>query len=81
MKDKLGWRHGVLIFDNTPLVEVAAEFNRYNRTKLVVEGDAAAETGIGGTFPANDVAAFTRVAQGVLGLKVKNNGSNFVISQ
>ena len=81
LKDKLGWRHGVLIFDNTPLVEVAAEFNRYNRIKLVVEGEAAAETGIGGTFPANDVAAFTRVAQGVLGLKVKNNGSNFVISQ
>jgi transmembrane sensor len=81
LKDKLGWRHGVLIFDNTPLVEVAAEFNRYNRIKLVVEGEAAAETGIGGTFPANDVAAFTRVAQGVLGLKVKNNGTDFVISQ
>jgi hypothetical protein len=47
----------------------------------VIEGDAAGETGIGGTFPANDVAAFTRVAQGVLGLRVKNNGTNIVISQ
>ncbi len=81
LSDKLGWRRGVLIFDNTPLSEVAAEFNRYNRTKLVIEGDTAAEIGIGGTFPANDVAAFTRVAQGVLGLKVKNNGNEIVISQ
>jgi transmembrane sensor len=81
LKEKLGWRRGVLIFDNTPLSEVAAEFNRYNRVKLVVEGDAAAGTGIGGTFPANDVTAFTRVAQGVLGLKVKNNGTEIVISQ
>jgi transmembrane sensor len=81
LKDKLGWRHGVLIFDNTPLSEVASEFNRYNRTKLVIEGEATGEIGIGGTFPANDVAAFTRVAQGVLGLKVKNAGNEIQISQ
>jgi len=81
LSDKLGWRRGVLIFDNTPLSEVAAEFNRYNRTKLVIEGNAAGDLGIGGTFPASDVAAFTRVAQGVLGLKVKNNGNEILISQ
>ena len=81
LTDKLGWRRGVLIFDNTPLSEVAAEFNRYNRTKLVIADNAAAQIGIGGTFPASDVAAFTRVAQGVLGLKVKNNGNEILISQ
>ncbi len=81
LTDKLGWRRGVLIFDNTPLSEVASEFNRYNRTKLVVADGAAASMGIGGTFPASDVAAFTRVAQGVLGLKVKNHGNEILISQ
>ena len=29
----LSWRHGVLVFDNTPLADAASEFNRYNQTQ------------------------------------------------
>lgn len=81
LTDRLGWRRGLLIFDNTPLADVAAEFNRYNSTRLVIAPGATSAIGIGGTFPAKDVAAFTRVAQGVLGLKVHHAGNEILISQ
>jgi ferric-dicitrate binding protein FerR (iron transport regulator) len=32
------WRSHQLVFNATPLVEVASEFNRYNETQLHVEG-------------------------------------------
>jgi transmembrane sensor len=78
--DKLGWRRGVLVFSNTRLADAAEEFNRYNREKLIVTDPAAARLTIGGTFPANDVSAFTDVAQDVLGLRVETHGDEIVIS-
>jgi transmembrane sensor len=74
------WRHGVLIFNETPLAEVAAEFNRYNRTKLVIGDPAAAKMEIGGTFAAANVEGFARVAQLLTGLRFENRGDEIVIS-
>jgi transmembrane sensor len=44
------WRQHRLIFDNQPLAEVVAEFNRYNRQKLVVADPELAAQGISGVF-------------------------------
>jgi len=77
----LGWRRGVLTFDNTPLADVAAEFNRYNRTKLVIADSSSAKIDIGGTFRADDVVAFAEVAKGLLKLQVQKRGDNIVISR
>lgn len=74
------WRHGVLIFNETPLSEVAAEFNRYNRTKIVISDPKAAKVEIGGTFAAANVEGFARVAQQLVGLRVENRGDEIVIS-
>ena len=81
LSKQLGWRRGVLIFDNTTLASVAKEFNRYNRQKLVVEGSATAALTVVGTFQANDVEAFADVAQLVLHLKVRKRGTETVISR
>jgi transmembrane sensor len=78
---ELGWRRGLLIFDNTPLTEVASEFNRYNHTKLIVADRATENITVGGTFTAGDVAAFARVAKGVLGLRVEARGETIVVSR
>jgi transmembrane sensor len=78
---ELGWRRGLLIFDNTPLTDAAAEFNRYNRTKLVLADRATESVTVGGTFSARDVAAFARVVKGVLGLRVENRGSAILVSR
>jgi|HubBroStandDraft_2_1064218.scaffolds.fasta_scaffold25846_2 transmembrane sensor len=81
LAEELGWRRGVLVFDSTTLAEVAIEFNRYNREQLVIAGPTAQRIKIDGTFRANDVAAFARVAQAVLGLHVENRGDQVVVSR
>lgn len=74
------WRHGVLIFHDTPLAEVATEFNRYNRMKIVVNDPKTAKIEIGGTFAAANVEGFARVAQQLMGLHVESKTDEIVIS-
>jgi transmembrane sensor len=81
LTNELGWRRGVLVFRDTTLAEAAAEFNRYNRQKLSVPDPAVGFIKIGGIFEATNVGAFTEVAEDVLGLRVKDHGSEIVISR
>jgi len=46
----LAWQSGRLEFSETPLAEVAAEFNRYNRHKLVIDDPTLASQTFGGSF-------------------------------
>ncbi len=57
------WLTGWLDFDNEPLGQVAAEFNRYSPRKIVVEDAALAATPVSGRFEAGDVEAFTRALE------------------
>jgi transmembrane sensor len=81
LEDNLGWRRGVLVFDRTTLGEAAAEFNRYNREKLVIADPAAARLTIGGTFPSGNVALFSRVAQAALNLHLETRGADIVVTR
>ncbi|HEV2561197.1 MAG TPA: FecR domain-containing protein [Rhizomicrobium sp.] len=81
LTNELGWRRGVLVFRDTTLADAAAEFNRYNRQKLSVPDPAVGFIKIGGIFEATNVGAFTEVAEDVLGLRVKDHGSEIVISR
>jgi len=51
------WRQHRLIFSGTPLHEVAAEFNRYNRRRLTVEDAALGQLRINGIFSSSNPAA------------------------
>jgi len=77
----LGWRRGIVIFKRTTLAEVAAEFNRYNQTKLVIADPQTARLTVGGTFPADNVELFGRMASEILGLRVTRRGTQIVISR
>jgi transmembrane sensor len=77
----LSWRRGILVFDRTPLSDAAAELNRYNTQKVIVADADAAQERIEGTFPANNVELFGRVAKSVLGLQVRKQGNDIVISR
>jgi transmembrane sensor len=79
LSSELGWRRGVLIFRHASLAEAATEFNRYNRRKLVVKGAAVGRLTIDGTFQADNIEDFTRLAQLVLGVRTENRGSEIVI--
>jgi transmembrane sensor len=75
----LSWRRGVLVFKHATLADAAAQFNRYNREKLVIANPDASRRVIGGTFPANDVEAFARVVRTALGLRVENRGDGTLV--
>jgi transmembrane sensor len=80
LADELGWRRGVLVFENTTIADAAAQFNRYNTKKLIV-APSAAHVAIGGTFPSNTVETFTELAQDVLGLHIEERGDQILISR
>ncbi len=64
LDSELAWRTGFLMFDNVQLGQVAAEFNRYNQRKLVVD-DEIASIRISGNFEASNLGAFIRLLQQV----------------
>ena len=81
LKNETTWRRGVLTFKYTSLSEATAEFNRYNRQKLIVTDPAVARMTIYGTFPTDDVEAFVDVARHVLGLRVEHRNGDIMISR
>jgi len=66
----LAWREGMLGFDHERLGDIALEFNRYNRKKIVIADPAAANIRIGGTFPASEPRAFARLLRDAYGLEI-----------
>ena len=70
LSSDLAWRSGILVFNRTTLAAAVAEFNRYNREKLVIADPRASSLLIGGTFRTNDIKLFERVAQDLLGVHV-----------
>jgi transmembrane sensor len=79
--DALSWRSGILVFRRAPLSEVAAEFNRYNDEKIVIEGDELSAQTVSARLEATDVSAFARLAQTFMGLKIKRDGGEIRISR
>jgi len=81
LSEELGWRRGVLVFDRTSLADAAAEINRYNTQKLIIEDPSVAKLTLDGTFPVHAVPEFIEVAQAVFGLRVRRQGDHTLISR
>ena len=81
MSDMLAWRKGLVIFNQTPLAAAAAEYNRYNREKIVIADADAGRLAISGTLPANDPDEFARVAQTFFHLRISHQGGAIIISR
>jgi transmembrane sensor len=81
LANELSWRSGVLVFKYTTLADAVAEFNRYNREKLIVADSAVARLTVVGTFPTNGVSEFTDAAQAIFGLRIEKRGNDVVISR
>ncbi len=61
----------MLVFRHVTLADAAAEFNRYNRQKIIVTDPVASKLEIVGAFPANDLELFGRAAHRILGVPVR----------
>jgi transmembrane sensor len=51
--DAVAWNQRRLVFREAPLIEVAAEFNRYNRTSIRLEDERVRELRLTGVFSAD----------------------------
>ncbi|MDT9600843.1 FecR family protein [Sphingosinicella rhizophila] len=80
VEKELSWREGVLNFDSTSLADVVAEFNRYNRRKMVIADPATAAIRIEGMFNATDGEAFARMLREAFGLEVDMRKEKIIIS-
>jgi len=78
--NELSWRHGVLVFNDMTLSDVAREFNRYNAEKIIISGEAAGKLKISGTMPSNDIEELIRMAQNFFGLRAQRRQGQIVIS-
>jgi len=81
LADNLGWRRGILTFHYATLAQAAEEFNRYNRTQIVISDPRIAQFTIYGAFAANDTAAFADTAQAYFKLHVENRDGRIVLSR
>jgi transmembrane sensor len=57
----LAWHHGSLEFESSTLAEIVAEFNRYNRRRIVIDDPDLATMQIGGRFSATNPDGFVHV--------------------
>ncbi|MBL8267511.1 FecR family protein [Steroidobacter sp.] len=79
VEDAVAWRERRLVFHDAPLAEVAAEFNRYNRTKIRVEGEQAQQLQLSGIFDADRPQALMLYAAQSDAFAVEPDGNDWVI--
>jgi len=68
IKQVLAWQARRLEFDATPLTDIVAEINRYNRHKLVIAEPRLESQRFGGSFPAGDHETFVRMLETSFGV-------------
>jgi len=77
------WTQHQLVFEHRPLIEVAAEFNRYNRDKVVIEGAELEQQEVTGVFQSNDPASFVAFLASIPGAQIREgaDGAHIVAVQ
>lgn len=79
--DQLAWRQGMLRFDQQPLGEIVAEFNRYNKTQIEVVDPSLAAMRLGGVFQPGNVGAFLSLLEEAYSLDVSHSDGKIKISR
>jgi transmembrane sensor len=75
------WTNHRLLFDSTPLFLVAAEFNRYNTRRLIVQGQDLSDFNVSGSFSSTDPASLVRFLEAQRGLTVRETNAGIYISK
>jgi len=76
----LSWRQGFLFFDKTTLAEAAAEFNRYNRRKILIEDPSISAIRISGYFRTTNATGFAQLVGAEFPVSLKENPDRIVIA-
>jgi transmembrane sensor len=79
VENATAWTHRRLIFDTTPLEDVAAEFNRNSDRPIVVQSRGLEDFHVSGAFSSTDVASFLRFLRAQDGVEVIEAPDRIVI--
>jgi transmembrane sensor len=66
------WTQRRLVFDHTPLNDVAHEFARYSRMRIRIEGDALKAQQVTGVFRSDDPASFLAFLANTPGIEIRD---------
>jgi transmembrane sensor len=81
VEETLGWRRGFLFFHDLPLGEAIAEFNRYNRARIVIESPDIAGIRISGSFRSTNVGGFVHLLRDGFSINVEQRrGGEYALS-
>jgi transmembrane sensor len=75
----LAWAEGRLNFENTPIREVVAQFNRYNSIQLHVEDEALARRPISGVFNAANPESFIAFIEATTAVRVERESDGTIV--
>ena len=70
------WRDGRVNFDNTPLAQALAEFERYGATGLVISDPAVAAMRVGGSFELKRFNSFAQSLSQQLPVRLEQRGGS-----
>lgn len=74
IRELLAWQGPRLVFFETPLSEVIAEFNRHNTMQLVLKDAELGTIPVGGSFRAENLDAFVRLLSSGNDIEVHRSG-------
>lgn len=75
------WTEQRLVFDYTPLTEVAEEFNRYNHRRLVIEDSGLQAFHISGSFSSTDPTLLLRFLREQPGILITETSSEIRVTR
>jgi transmembrane sensor len=75
LNEATAWTRQQLVFNRRPLEEVADEFNRYNRERIVIDSPELRAQEVTGVFKANDPASFVVFLSSIPGVHIKDDGN------
>lgn len=75
----LSWRLGYVSFDNVPLAQAVAEFNRYNDTQIIIDDPAIGSFLVGGNFRSNNTGAFLDLLQSGFPITVEHRDEKVIL--
>jgi transmembrane sensor len=74
------WRRGEVMLDDTPLVDAAAEMNRYNKNALVIDESRIAGLRVSGIYHTGDSEGFAQTVANLYGLSVTKTDNQIHLS-
>jgi len=80
LQEKLAWRAGYVVFNETALADAVAEFNRYNAEKLVIDDPAVAAYRVSGKFRSTSFESFVRLLETAFPIEARHTDSEIRLS-